>query len=137
MLTQQYSDSDVEYMRTFKPEGDAYISDSKRVFDELKPLIIDGPSWTYVKPFGPKCDGRGAILDLKHQTEGSDASKRRESATYNLILSAHFRGMTRNFTLDHYIDVHASSHAELSELKEPVSEIRKSLISWLAYLTLS
>jgi len=42
MLTEQYSDTDVEYMRTFKLEGDAYTADNKRVFDELKPLIIDG-----------------------------------------------------------------------------------------------
>ena len=33
--------------------------------------------------------------------------------------------MTRNFTLDHYIDAHASSHTELSELKEPVSKTKK------------
>jgi len=75
ILTKQYSDTDVEYMRTFKLEGDAYTDDSKHIFDEFKPLIIDGPGWTYVKSFGHKRDGRGAILALKRQAEGSDASK--------------------------------------------------------------
>ena len=75
MLTESYSDTDVKYMHTFKLEDDTYTSNSKRVFDDLKPLISDGPGWTYVKTFGPKCDSRGAILALKRQAEGSDASK--------------------------------------------------------------
>jgi len=40
-------------------------------------------------------------------------------------LSARFRGIIRNFTLDHYINTHDSSHTELSELKDPVSETKK------------
>ena len=74
MMT-DYSDTDVEYMRTFKLEGDAYTANSNRVFDELKPLIIEGPGCTYVKTFGPKRDGRGTILALKRQDEGSATSK--------------------------------------------------------------
>ena len=46
VLTEQYSDTDAKFIRTFKLEDDAYTFDSKHVFDELKPLSIDGPGWT-------------------------------------------------------------------------------------------
>ena len=65
ILTESYDDTDVEYMRTFKLEGAEFQADSGRISDELKSLVIDGPGWTYVKPFGSKRDGRGAILALK------------------------------------------------------------------------
>jgi hypothetical protein len=65
MLLEVYDDTDVEYMRTFKLEGAEFKADSARLFDELKPLVIDGPGWTYVKPFSTKRNGRGAILALK------------------------------------------------------------------------
>ena len=85
MLTEAYDDTDVEYMRTFKLEGAEFQADSARLFDELKPLVIDGPGWTYVKPYGKKRDGRGAILALKMQAEENAATKIRKSAAYNTI----------------------------------------------------
>ena len=33
--------------------------------------------------------------------------------------------MNNSFTLDNYIDTHTNLHAELSEIKEPVSETKK------------
>ena len=90
MLKKNYSDTDVKYMRTFKLKGGACTADSKRIFDELQPLIIDGPGGTYVKLFELKRDGRGAILALKRQAEGIIASKQRKSIVYSLILYARF-----------------------------------------------
>ena len=43
LTTVLYDDTDVEYMRTFKLEGAEFKADSARLFDELKPLVIDGP----------------------------------------------------------------------------------------------
>ena len=54
MLKELYDDTDIKFIRIFKLEGDAYTSDIKRVFDELKLLIVDRSGWTYMKPFGPK-----------------------------------------------------------------------------------
>ena len=125
MLLEVYNDTDVKYMRTFKPEGAELKADSARLFDELKPLVIDVPGWTYAKSFSNKRNGRGAILALKLQAEGTAATKIRKSAVYNAINSCRFRGNQRNWTLDNVIDSHAAAHAELLELKEPVSETKK------------
>jgi hypothetical protein len=53
------------------------------------------------------------------------ATKIRKSAAYNAINSCRFRGNQRNWTLDNFIDSHAAAHAELLELREPVSETKK------------
>ena len=116
MLLEVYDDSDVEFCRTFKLDGAEYKADSARLFDELKPLVIDGPGWTYVKPFSSKRNGRAAILALRLQAEGTAATKLRKSAAYNSINSCRFRGNARNWTIDMYIDTHAAAHAELLEL---------------------
>jgi hypothetical protein len=125
MLIEVYNDTDVEYMRTFKLEGAEFKADSARLFDELKPLVTDGPGWTYVKPFSNKRNGRGAILALKLQAEGTAATKIRKSAAYNAINSCRFRGNKRDWTLANFIDSHAAARAELLQLKGPVSETKK------------
>ena len=37
-----YLNSDEEFMATSLIEGDKYVADSNRVYDKLKPLIING-----------------------------------------------------------------------------------------------
>ena len=65
MMLENYNDTDVEFLRTFKLERAEFKADSGRLYDEFKPLVFDDPGWTYIKPFGPKYDGRGAVLALK------------------------------------------------------------------------
>ena len=55
----------VEFMLTFKLVGDSNKIGTKHIYNELKLLIIDGPSWIYIKPFALNCDGRGTILAIK------------------------------------------------------------------------
>ena len=64
-MLENYNDTDVEFLRTFKLEGSEFKADIGRLYDEFKPLVFDGLGWIYIKPFGPKYDGRGAVLVLK------------------------------------------------------------------------
>ena len=75
ILMERYSNTDIKYMCTFKLEDNACTAESKRILGDLKPLIIDGPGWTYVKRCWSKRDGRGAILDLKRQADGIAVSR--------------------------------------------------------------
>ena len=75
MLLETYDNIYVEFMRTFKLDGVDFKVDSGRLYDELKPLVIDGLGWAYVKPFGTKWDGRRSVLALKKQAESSAATK--------------------------------------------------------------
>jgi hypothetical protein len=57
-------------------EGETFSRDSKRVFDILKPFVMEGPGWPFVQPFNRRRDGRAAFTALKlseivdHRTNG-------------------------------------------------------------------
>jgi len=122
---QTYSSTDEEYMAVTLLSGEHYVTDNKRVYDELKPLIVNGPGWAFIKTFNTKRDGRGAVLALKLQAEGSAAIKARKTAAYAQIATARFKGTRNNFTLAMYTHRHQSAHNELEELGEPMSESKK------------
>jgi hypothetical protein len=44
--------------------GNHYDIDNKTLYDELKPLVVDGPEWGFIKKFDKSRDGRKAILAL-------------------------------------------------------------------------
>ncbi len=67
MLLAPYENTDEEFMCTFKLEGKAWNADNGTYWNELKPLIIDGPGCTYIKLFGDRKDGRAAIIALTMQ----------------------------------------------------------------------
>ena len=99
MLSETYSNTDIDYMRTFKLEREAYDTDN--IFLNIfKQLVIDGPGWTYINQFGSKKYGRGAYQALTIQAEGSAALKQRKKISYNSINIARFLGTSRTWTLD-------------------------------------
>ena len=49
-----------------------------------------------------------------------------EHSSYNSINVTRFRGTSRTWTLDQYIDLHAAVYAELLECNEPVLETNKA-----------
>ena len=125
ILGATYTDTDAEFCNTFALDGVDYKADVKRYYDTLKPLLINGPGWTFIRPFDKANDGRGAITALVAQAEGDSSRKIRSSAAYHEISAARYRGPTRNFTLDNYITKHADAHAELLDLGEVISESKK------------
>ncbi|KAI2501803.1 Reverse transcriptase (RNA-dependent DNA polymerase) [Fragilaria crotonensis] len=60
-------------------------------YDEFKPLVVDGPGWSFIKKFDKAKDGRGAVLALKTQAEGTSAKLTRKQAAYASILALHDR----------------------------------------------
>ena len=98
----------------------------KCTFYVLKPFVIDGPGWTYIKLYAACKDGREPYKALTQQASDSTAIKQQKSRVYNEIHIVSFRGTTSNFSLDLYRSTHASSHVKLFECKEPVSETKKA-----------
>ncbi|KAI2494620.1 hypothetical protein MHU86_19898 [Fragilaria crotonensis] len=82
-------------------EGETFSRDNKRVFDILKPFVMEGPGWPFVQPFNRKRDGRAAFKALKSQAEGRSAIATRKAKVY------------------------AMAHNELLFLEEPVAETKK------------
>lgn len=120
-----YANTDAEYSSCYLLIGPDYQADNKRIYDELKPLVIDGPAWTFIRSHDSTSNGRGAVLALKLHAEGESSKKLRSDKAYNDLASARYSGPTRNFSLADYIQIHCSSYAELEELTEMVSESKK------------
>ena len=87
-----YADTDAEYMHTYALSGVDYEADCKRYYDTLKPLLINGPGWTFIRPFDRTSDGRGSVTALVAQAEGPASKKIRSSAAYHEISAARYRG---------------------------------------------
>jgi hypothetical protein len=105
--------------------GTHFDLDNRTLYDEFKPLVVDGPGWSFIKKFDRTKDGRGAVLALKSQAEGTSAKLTRKQAAYASIASSAYLGPRKGFTFASYVTLHQSAHNELLDLDEPVSESKK------------
>jgi hypothetical protein len=105
--------------------GTHYELDNRTLYDEFKPLVVDGPGWSFIKKFDRSKDGRSAVLTLKSQAEGTSAKLTRKQAAYASIASSTYLGPRKGFTFSSYVTLHQSAHNELLDLDEPVSESKK------------
>jgi hypothetical protein len=95
------------------------------LYDEFKPLVVDGPGWGFVKKFDRMKNGRGTVLALKSQAEGLSAMITRKSKAYASLLTAIYKGPHRGYNFDNYVNIHQEAHNELLDLEEPVPETKK------------
>jgi hypothetical protein len=123
---------DAEYLSTQERliaitalNGTHFDLDNRTLYDEFKPLVVDGPGWSFVKKFDKLKDGRGAVLALKAQAEGTSAKLTRKQAAYASLASSAYLGPRKGFTFASYVTLHQSAHNELLDLDEPVSESKK------------
>lgn len=105
--------------------GAHYDLDNRTLYDELKPLVVDGPGWAFVRRFDKAKDGRAAVLALKAQAEGPAAEQVRIAKAYASISTAVYRGQRRGFKFSDYVTLHQEAHNELFDLKESLSETKK------------
>jgi hypothetical protein len=115
---------DDDLVATSVLSGVAYARDNKRVYDLLKPFVMEGPGWPFVQPFNRKRDGRAAFLALKTQAEGRSAVATRKAKAYAMIATSLFTGKGK-FSFDQYVGRHQQAHNELLFLEEPVAETKK------------
>jgi hypothetical protein len=95
------------------------------LYNELKPLVVDGPGWAFVRRFDKAKDGRAAVLALRAQAEGPAAEQVRIAKAYASISTAVYRGQRRGFKFSDYVTLHQEAHNELFDLKETLSETKK------------
>lgn len=105
--------------------GTHFDLDNRTLYDEFKPLVVDGPGWSFIKKYDKAKDGRSAVLALKAQAEGTSAKLTRKQAAYASIASSAYLGPRKGFTFASYVTLHQSAHNELLDLDEPVSESKK------------
>lgn len=122
LLLDVYEDDDERFVARTRLSGAHYAADNKRVFNEFKALVADGPGWPFIKQFNKRTDGRSAILALKLQAEGSSYTMARRDEALAVFRKTRYTGPRRNFTIDHYIQKYQSAYNDLTELGEEPSQ---------------
>ena len=125
MLGAEYSSVQECLIATTALSETHFVLDNRTLYDEFKPLVVDGPGWSFIKKFDKAKDGRGAVLALKTQAEGTSAKLTRKQAAYASIASSAYLGQRKGFTFANYVTLHQTAHNELLDLDEPVSESKK------------
>ena len=125
LLAADYASTQERLIATTALSGAHFELDNRTLYDEFKPLVVDGPGWSFIKRFDKKKDGRGAVLALKSQAEGTSAKLTRKQTAYASIASSTYLGPRKGFTFASYVTLHQSAHNELLDLDEPVSESKK------------
>jgi hypothetical protein len=125
MRTATYTDDDDKYVATTQLAGRHYQLDSRRVWNELKPLVVGGPGWVFIKMIEDTKDGRNAILTLKRQNEGENSVMIRKQKAYTALKNLAFTGPRKHWTFSQFVTGHQKAHNELEACGEPVPETKK------------
>ena len=125
LLTGDYASTQERLIATTALSGAHFELDNRTLYDEFKPLVVDGPGWSFIKRFDKKKDGRGAVLALKAQAEGTSAKLTRKQTAFASIACSAYLGPRKGFTFASYVTLHQAAHNELLDLDEPVSESKK------------
>ena len=123
--TAEYASVQEKLIATTALSGAHFDLDNRTLYDEFKPLVVDGPGWSFIKRFDKAKDGRAAVLALKTQAEGTSAKLTRKQAAYASLASSVYLGPRKGFTFASYVTLHQAAHNELMDLEEPVSESKK------------
>jgi len=134
MYVVNYNDHDDRLVNTTALTGPWFTLDNQRVYDEFKTLVLKGPGWSFIKSYDRTKNGRGAVLALRRQCEGTSAVQTRKASAYAKIASCRYSGQKRAFTFDNYVEAHQDAHNTLADLNEPVPETKK-VTDFLAGIT--
>ena len=105
--------------------GTHFMVDNKQVYEEFQTIIGTGPGQTFIRTYNRTKDGRGAILALKQQCEGSNISRIIVNKAYSELEKKNWEGAKRNYSFTNYVQKHIECHNELEEQGETVTEQRK------------
>jgi hypothetical protein len=72
--------------------GRHFQQDNKRVWNKLKPLVVDGPGWVFIKSLEATKHGCNVLLTLKRQNKRDNLTMIRKQKAYSAIRNLAFTG---------------------------------------------
>ncbi len=117
-------------------EGETILPNDKRVFDILKPFVMEGQGWPFVQAFNKKLDGRAVFTALKSQADGKSAIATRKAKAYTMLMVPALYTGKGKFSFDQYFGRHQRAHNALF-FRNHLLRPRRSRITWLVNVTLS
>ena len=93
--------------------GPAFKSDNSKLWKRLKAALINTPPYNHISTFNKAKNGRGAWQSLLTAYEGSDFTERMRDSAFHALKKAHYRGETKSFGWEKYVQIHKESHKKL------------------------
>ena len=93
--------------------GPAFKSDNTKLWKRLKAALINTPPYNHISGFNNARNGRGAWQSLLKAYEGSDFSERMRDSAFHSLKKAHYRGETKSFGWEKYVQIHKDAHKKL------------------------
>jgi hypothetical protein len=79
---------DDERIAIMAHSGAHYELDNQNLYDEFKPLMVNGPGWSFIKKFDKVKDGKSTVMVLKTQAKGTSTELNRKQAAYAAKLAS-------------------------------------------------
>ncbi len=105
--------------------GDAHQRDAIRLWDILKPLVLEGPAWHYIVAHDKRKNGPAAWDNIIAHFDGDASMTRFKASAYASLQKAAYTGKSKHFTFEQYVTLHQKAHAELARLEEAIPENKK------------
>ena len=105
--------------------GEGFNSDNREVWEVLRPLLIHGPAWAYVRGYAKRSNGRGAWKALLAHYEGSGAINVEINSAYAAIKEAKYSGEFTRFNFESYANILQNAYETLHEYGRFTAEEKK------------
>jgi hypothetical protein len=80
----EYQSVQERLIATTALNGTHFNLDNRTLYDEFKPLVVDGPGWSFIKKFDRLKDGRAAVLKLNIDLTYCRGVRVREHSTHTV-----------------------------------------------------
>ena len=96
--------------------GVAFKQDNKRIFSLLKSALLNTGPWDHISRFNKASDGKKAMEALVLYYEGEDFIKRQQEKAFYTFDNTCYRGESKQFSWDGYVQKHLTAHALLLKI---------------------
>lgn len=100
------------YTTHFSPH---FKQDNATVYNKLKESLLNKSSYNHISSFDKSKNGRAAWLSLRVYFEGEHYIKNLRETAFLKLQTTFYRGQTRTFTFEKYINIHKAAHRMLED----------------------
>ena len=97
--------------------GNAFKTDNKKLWSLLEANLVNSDPYNHIAEFSIRKDGRAAWIALKSHFEGEDYVQKIRSGAINKLKTTVYRGETKTFRFENYMNVHIKAHKQLLDIK--------------------
>ena len=93
--------------------GVGYKLDNTKLWKRIKSCLLNTDPYHHVSDFNATRNGRSAWKALLDMYQGTDYNERMKDSAFASLKNAHYRGETKTFNWEKYVNIHKECHRKL------------------------